>query len=57
MESIDQLKDILLQADKDIEKADKGNKSACKRLRKVMQIIKVKAQEIRLELLAKMKSE
>ncbi len=40
----------LLAVQEDVEKADKGNKSAARRVRKVMQATKVEAQDIRLAL-------
>lgn len=51
-ESYDQLKALVAEAEADLEKALGGNKAAGTRVRKVMQDIKRKAQEVRQGVLA-----
>jgi len=47
MEEYDRLKEIVASAEDDIVKADKGNKAAGTRVRKVMQQVKEAAQDVR----------
>jgi len=50
-ENYDSLCAILEEARTDVEKAEGGNKAATSRVRKVMQAVKAKAQDIRKEML------
>lgn len=52
MDSFDQLMAIVEAAQKDVEKADKGNKAAGTRVRKAMQDIKKQAQAVRQDVLS-----
>jgi len=47
MTEFDKMKEILEGCSEDIEKFDRGNKSAGTRIRKAMQDIKKQAQEVR----------
>jgi hypothetical protein len=51
MQEYDRLKEVIASAEEDILKADKGNKAAGTRVRKVMQEVKDAAQEVRKKVL------
>lgn len=51
MESFDQMKKLMLEAEADLQKAEGGNKAAGTRVRGLMQDIKNKAQEVREKIL------
>jgi hypothetical protein len=51
MDLYDQLKELVVGAEEDFRKAAGGNKAAGTRVRKIMQEIKAKAQEIRTSML------
>ena len=51
MESFDRLKQIIVEAEEDIKKAEGGNKAAGTRARQFMQQIKELAQEVRQKIL------
>ena len=51
MNAFEVIKQLLISATDDVTKADAGNKAAATRVRKVMQEVKVKAQEVRVALL------
>jgi hypothetical protein len=51
LESFEQLKALVAQAEDDVRKAAGGNKAAGTRVRKQMQEIKNKAQEVRVKVL------
>lgn len=56
MEKFTKLKDIIAEVEKDVEKFhDKNNKSAGTRVRQRMQDVKTLAQEIRMDILGKVK--
>ena len=52
-EMVNDMKEVLEDAAVDAEKADKGNKAAGTRVRKVMQEITASAKELRKEVLTK----
>lgn len=49
MISLDKIQEVLLTAKEEVEKVNKGNKSARARLRKAMQDLKVLSQDIRVQ--------
>jgi len=51
MEEYERLKEVVASAEDDIAKADKGNKAAGTRVRKVMQQVKDAAQDVRKKVL------
>jgi len=51
MESFDQMKKLMLEAEADLQKAEGGNKAAGTRVRGLMQDIKNMAQEVREKIL------
>ena len=51
MEAFDRLKQIVADAEMDLERAEKGNKAAGTRVRKAMQDIKKTAQDVRIRIL------
>lgn len=51
MQEYDRLKEVIASAEEDILKADKGNKAAGTRVRKVMQEVKDAAQAVRKKVL------
>jgi hypothetical protein len=51
MEEYERLKEIVASAEEDVVKADKGNKAAGTRVRKVMQQVKDAAQDVRKKVL------
>ena len=51
MEAFDRLKQLVVAAEEDVIKIDKGNKAAVTRVRKAMQEIKAAAQEVRVKVL------
>jgi hypothetical protein len=53
MESYEQLKKLVADADEDIRKAEGGNKAAGTRARQTMQEIKKVAQEVRQKILSR----
>ncbi len=57
MEAFDNLKKLLADAEDDIAKAEGGNKAAGVRVRKLMQDVKDAAQDIRIKILDKGKTE
>jgi len=57
VEAFDNLKKLLADAEDDIAKAEGGNKAAGVRVRKLMQDVKDAAQDIRIKILDKGKTE
>jgi hypothetical protein len=51
MEAFEKLKALVVAAEEDVIKIDKGNKAAGTRVRKAMQDIKAAAQEVRVKVL------
>jgi len=51
MEAFDRLKQLVAEAEADLEKVQKGRKTAGTRLRKKMQEIKAAAQDVRIQVL------
>jgi hypothetical protein len=51
MQEFDQLKQLVVEAEEDVKKAEGGNKAAGTRVRKSMQDIKNAAQEVRKKVL------
>jgi hypothetical protein len=51
MEAFEKLKALVVAAEEDVIKIDKGNKAAGTRVRKAMQGIKAAAQEVRVKVL------
>ncbi len=51
MEAFDRLKQIVADAEMDLERVEKGNKAAGTRVRKAMQEIKKVAQDVRVRIL------
>ena len=47
MEEYERLKEVVASAEEDITKADRGNKAAGTRVRKIMQDVKKAAQDVR----------
>jgi len=47
MEEYERLKEVVVSAEEDVIKADKGNKAAGTRVRKIMQDVKKAAQDVR----------
>jgi len=47
MEEYERLKEVVASAEEDVIKADKGNKAAGTRVRKIMQDVKKSAQDVR----------
>lgn len=51
LESYEQLKNLIISSEDDVRKAAGGNKAAGTRVRKLMQEVKNKAQEVRVKVL------
>jgi len=51
MEAFDRLKQIVADAEMDLERAEKGNKAAGTRVRKAMQDVKKAVQDVRVRIL------
>jgi len=51
MEAFDRLKQIVADAETDLERVEKGNKAAGTRVRKAMQEVKKVAQDVRIRIL------
>ena len=51
MEAFDRLKQIVADAEMDLERAEKGNKAAGTRVRKAMQDVKKAVQDVRVKIL------
>ena len=51
MEEYERLKEVVASAEEDVIRADKGNKAAGTRVRKIMQQVKAAAQDIRVKCL------